>query len=211
MRSMIENPVTTVRAAGEDGFEILRRSRPSHGGGEMRANHRVRAGSRPAADMPLAMSAAQPAEGDAHDRGTLDWRISVPGVPAIVAIARRLVRAALWESRRLDDIELVASELVTNAIRHTPSGRTGSLLTLRIRGTAGWARIEVSDLGSGPWTEPSSAGEDDECGRGLVIVNALADRAGHEPAGDGQVSWAEIHWDVSPNAARTRAGAIRHT
>jgi anti-sigma regulatory factor (Ser/Thr protein kinase) len=208
MRSMIENPVAMVCLAGEDGFEVLRRSRPSHGGGEMRANHRVRAGSRPAADAP---SAVRPAEGDADDRGTLDWRISVPGVPAIVAIARRLVRAALWDSRRLDDIELVASELVTNAIRHTPSGRTGSLLTLRIRGTAGWARIEVNDLGSGSWAEPSSVGEDGECGRGLVIVNALADLAGHEPAADGQVSWAEIHWDVSPDAARTRAGAIRHT
>jgi hypothetical protein len=101
---------------------------------------------------------------------------------------------------------------VTNAIRHTPSGRTGSLLTLRIRGQGrAGARIEVSDLGSGPWAEPSSAGEDDECGRGLAIVNALADRAGHEPAADGQVSWAEIHWDVSLDAARTRAGAIRHT
>jgi anti-sigma regulatory factor (Ser/Thr protein kinase) len=175
----------------------------------MRANHRV--GSRTAADMPSVVNAVHPSEGDARDRGTLDWRISVPGVPAIVAIARRLVRSALWDSRRLDDIELVASELVTNAIRHTPSGRTGSLLTLRIRGTAGWARIEVSDLGSGPWTEPSSAGEDDECGRGLAIVNALADRAGHEPAADGQVSWAEIRWDVSLDAARTRAGAIRHT
>jgi anti-sigma regulatory factor (Ser/Thr protein kinase) len=177
----------------------------------MRANHRVRTGSHAAADVPSAVSAARPAEGEAHDRGTLDWRISVPGVPAIVAIARRLVRAALWDSRRLDDLELVASELVTNAIRHTPSGRTGSLLTLRIRGTAGWARIEVSDLGSGSWADPSSAAEGDECGRGLVIVNALADLAGHGPAADGQVSWAEIHWDVSPDAARTRAGAIRHT
>ena len=177
----------------------------------MTANHRVRAAMRTAADAPSAVSAARPAEGDAHDRGTLDWRISVPGVPAIVAIARRLVRAALWDSRRLDDIELVVSELVTNAIRHTPSGRTGSLLTLRIRGMAGWARIEVSDLGSVSWAKPALAGEDDECGRGLVIVSALADLAGHEPTADGQVSWAEIRWDVSPDAARTRAGAIRHT
>ena len=174
----------------------------------MTADHQVRAGRRPAAEVP---SAARPAQGGAHARGTLDWRISVPGVPAIVGIARRLVRAALWDSRRLDDIELVASELVTNAIRHTPSGRTGSLLTLRIRGTAGWARIEVSDRGSGSWAGPTSVSEHDECGRGLVIVNALADLAGHEPAADGQVSWAEIHWDVSPEAVRTRDGAIRHT
>ena len=174
----------------------------------MSANHRVRAGSRPVAGVP---SGVRPAEGGAHARSMLDWRVSVPGVPAIVGITRRLVRAVLGDSARLDDIELVASELVTNAIRHTPSGRTGSLLTLRIRSTAGWARIEVSDLGSGSWAEPSPVGEHDECGRGLLIVNALADLAGHEPAADGQVSWAEIHWDVSSNAAGTCDGAIRHT
>ena len=80
MRSVIENPGVTACPAGEDGFGVLRRSRPSHGGGEMSANHRVRAGSPPVADVP---SVVRPAGGGAHARGTLDWRISVPGVPAI--------------------------------------------------------------------------------------------------------------------------------
>jgi anti-sigma regulatory factor (Ser/Thr protein kinase) len=165
-------------------------------------NHQVWAGRRHAGDEPLPVSGLRPVQDSADEGATLDWRISFPGVPAIVAVARWLVRATHEDSPRLDDLELVTSELVTNAIRHAPSGAAGSLLTLRIRGRAGWARIEVSDLGSTSWTEPGPIGQEHECGRGLVIVGALADRAGHEPVAGGQVSWAELRWHVSPDAGR---------
>ncbi len=142
-----------------------------------------------------------------HDEPSRDWRISFPGVPAIVAVARQLVRATLGDSPRLEDLELITSELVTNAIRHTPSGETGSMLTLRIRGRAGWARIEVSDLGSASWAEAAPLAEDGECGRGLIIVAALADRAGHGPVPGGHVAWAELRWSTTPDDR----GAIRPT
>jgi anti-sigma regulatory factor (Ser/Thr protein kinase) len=132
----------------------------------------------------------------------VDWRVSVPGVPVMVAVARQLVRAALEHSPRVRDIELIISELVTNAINHTPSGEAGSLVTLRIRAKTGWARIEISDLGSTSWSTPTPRDIANERGRGLVIVNSLADRAGHGPADGGHVSWAEVHWDVSPDATR---------
>jgi anti-sigma regulatory factor (Ser/Thr protein kinase) len=154
------------------------------------------------------MSKARPAE-ETRGRGVVvDWRISVPGVPAIVAVSRRLVRAALENSPRRDDIELVTSELMTNAIRHTPSGEAGSLVTLHIRAYEGWARIEVADLGSPTWAEPRPAATEDECGRGLSIIQMLADRSGHEPDAGGQVSWAEIHWDVPPGTGPTRFNAV---
>ena len=124
----------------------------------------------------------------------IDWRVSVPGLPAIVGTARHLVRSVLTDSPRLDDVELVTSELVTNAIRHTPSGDNGSTVSLRILAAPGWVRIEVSDFGSACWSEPSIPGEYDENGRGLIIVNALADRSGHEATARGQISWAEISW-----------------
>lgn len=166
-------------------------------------NHQAQAGRRYPADEPLPIGRPIPASIQTQDDGTaLDWRVSFPGVPEIVAVARRLVRATHEDSPRLADIELVTSELVTNAIRHTPSGRAGSLLTLRIRGKAGWARIEVGDLGSASWIEPTETAEEGECGRGLLIVNALADRAGHEPVPGGQVSWAEIHWDAPADTRR---------
>lgn len=205
VRPMIENPVTAVRPTGGDGFREHRRLPSSHGGGRM-TNHQARAERRYAADEPLPMSRPIPASVQTQDDGTeLDWRVSFPGVPAIVAVARQLARATHESSPRLDDIELVTSELVTNAIRHTPSGRAGSLLTLRIRGRAGWTRIEVGDLGSASWAEPAGraqTAEYEECGRGLLIVNALADRAGHESVAGGQVSWAEIHWDAPADTRR---------
>jgi serine/threonine-protein kinase RsbW len=177
----------------------------------MTANHRVRASRRPTAGEPLTLKYSAPAERAARAcDAVLDWRISVPGVPALVAVARQLVRAALDGSPRRYDIELVTSELMTNAIRHTPSGEAGSLVTLRIRARAGWARVEVTDHGDASWTEPAPAGEQDECGRGLRIVQMLADRAGHEPAPGGQVSWAEIHWDL-PDGARPHLTTVKPT
>lgn len=175
----------------------------------MTANHHARPVRRPAADEPLPLRTPTPPKLDGHEGpaltgATLDWRISVLGVPAIVAVARRLVRATLYDCPRLDDIELVTSELMTNAICHTPSGDQGCQVTLRIQAGDGRARIAVTDLGSASWTEPPSAGQDEERGRGLAIIHMLADRAGHEPADGGQVSWAEIHWDVSPACLSVR-------
>ncbi len=153
----------------------------------------------------------------------IDWRVSVPGLPSIVSTARRLVRTALGDSPRVDDIELIVSELVTNAIRHTRSGARGSAVTLRILAEPYRARVEVIDLGRTSWVRPAAPAEEDECGRGLLIVNALADRAGHEKVPLGQVSWAEISWDephfaitptlaplrVRPHAAMCQEGIFR--
>lgn len=209
MRSMIKTPMTTVCPNRGDGLRVLRRLRSSHGGGRMTANHRVwAAGRRPVTHESIPISRTRPTDDSRGRDAVIDWRISVPGVPAIVAVARRLVRAALEHSPRCDDIELVTSELMTNAIRHTPSGAAGSLVTLRIRGREGWARIEVADLGSPSWAEPGPATVEDERGRGLGIIQMLADRSGREPENDGQVSWAEIHWDVPSGAGPTRFNAV---
>jgi anti-sigma regulatory factor (Ser/Thr protein kinase) len=171
----------------------------------MTANHRIQAGRRAGDEESVPLSGSQPASRHAD---VVDWRVSVPGVPVMVAVARQLVRAALEHSPRVRDVELIISELVTNAINHTPSGGVGSLVTLRIRANTGWARIEISDLGSTSWSTPGSRGVEDERGRGLVIVNSLADRSGHEPADGGHVSWAEVRWDVAPDTAH---GAGRST
>jgi hypothetical protein len=44
----------------------------------------------------------------------------------------------------------------------------------------GSARVEVSDAGIGQWSSPRDAADDDEYGRGLAIVAALADKLGHD-------------------------------
>jgi anti-sigma regulatory factor (Ser/Thr protein kinase) len=200
MRSLIEMPVTAVRATRGGGLPVISRRRSSHGGGRMTANHP----SRPAGRSGAAGSASAAGHhADATATATaprVDWCVTVPGVAGMVRTARHLVRAALAHSPRIDELELITSELVTNAIRHTPSGDTGSTVTLRIRGSAGWARIEVTDLGSAAWAASSSP-PGGERGRGLVIVHALADEAGHRAVADGHLSWAELSWTDPPTTA----------
>jgi hypothetical protein len=36
--------------------------------------------------------------------------------------------------------------------------------------------------------------DDDEYGRGMAIIAALADKLGHDAAPAGQVVWAEVTW-----------------
>src|SRR3569833_4267518 len=108
MRSMIDNPVTTVRPRRGDGLRGLRRLRTRHGGGRM-TNHQARAGKRHMADEPLSVSRLRPAQDSIGDDATLDWRISFHGVPAIVAVARQLVRATHEDYHRQADLELVTS------------------------------------------------------------------------------------------------------
>ena len=119
-----------------------------------------------------------------------------PGTPESVPEVRRFVRALLANSPRAYDLELIASELVTNAIHHTPSGQEGGKLTVTIEHQPGRARLEVTDRGTSCW-HPAQRGGDGvaEHGRGLQIVAALADEIGYAvTAGQGQAIWAVLTW-----------------
>ena len=125
-----------------------------------------------------------------------DTSFTYPGTPENVAAARRLVRAVLAHSPRVHDLELIASELLTNAICHTPSGQQRGTFTITIRRRPGGARLEVTDLGTLPW-RPARPNRDEmtEHGRGLQIVLALADEVGYGVgSGDSQIIWADVTW-----------------
>jgi len=124
----------------------------------------------------------------------MDTSITFPGLPAIVPSARRFVRGILAETPRADDLELIAAELASNAIRHTPAGQDGGQFTVTVRSGPGWARVEVADPGTGQWYPIAPAEDDDEYGRGLAIVTALADKLGHDIGAQGQTVWAEVVW-----------------
>ncbi|MFH8370035.1 ATP-binding protein [Streptomyces sp. NPDC018031] len=125
-------------------------------------------------------------------------RFQLPAHGASVAVARRRVRSHLPAWGFGDDVrdaaELVMSELVTNALVHTGSDRI--LCVIRADEQDGRAvYVEVADQGGGP-VGPSAreAGSDDESGRGLMLVRALADAWGDRPAagGHGRVVWAQL-------------------
>jgi hypothetical protein len=70
------------------------------------------------------------------------------------------------------------------------------MFTLAVRFGAGRARVEVSGASSGSLWPPDRevGGLDDEDGRGLVIIAALADTYGHRGDAVSQAAWAEVDW-----------------
>jgi anti-sigma regulatory factor (Ser/Thr protein kinase) len=124
----------------------------------------------------------------------VETSVTFPGLPAIVPSVRKFVRGILADSPCAEDMELIAAELASNAIRHSPAGRERGEFTVTVRTGQGWARIEVSDTGTGEWDTPRSADLNAEYGRGLAIVAALADKLGHDITASGQTVWAEADW-----------------
>lgn len=101
---------------------------------------------------------------------------------------RRLVRASLIHWRRPDLVEtaeLLLTELATNALRHAHGPDIG----VRVQLQDDHLVIEVRD-GSPLVPVPRCAGPDDENGRGLLLVEALADAWG--VSADGTTTWCTV-------------------
>ena len=99
-------------------------------------------------------------------------RISLAAAPAAAAAARSYVRAAInaWDvPAEVSVAELLASELVTNAIRH----EEGETITLVIASACGQLRVEVHDT-SRLVPIPVDGPADAETGRGLMLVASLS-------------------------------------
>lgn len=110
-----------------------------------------------------------------------------------VPAAREFTRAALddWgaDAHRADDILLCVSELTTNALLHgVPPGR-GYLL--RLLPYEDGLRVEVHDSGDGAPVRPGPD-EGAEGGRGLLLVETLADKWGVGEREPGKVVWCDF-------------------
>ncbi|MFB6436012.1 ATP-binding protein [Streptomyces sp. NPDC056411] len=84
---------------------------------------------------------------------------------------------------------LLLSELVTNAV--TAQAPPAPDIGVRFALSDGRLRLEVRDT-SDALPEMKQAEEDEECGRGLVLVNALASGWGIDRDGTGKIVWAEL-------------------
>jgi anti-sigma regulatory factor (Ser/Thr protein kinase) len=126
-------------------------------------------------------------------------RIALPRSPSSVAAARRFIeaRTASWSfpEPAADQLVLIGSELVTNAVLHA---RTGLTLTLELRHDR--VRISVKDRSKAPATLRHYR-PDALTGRGLGVVAALSDRWGVSTAPDGKVVWAELQANGGDQAA----------
>ncbi|MFJ9107033.1 ATP-binding protein [Streptomyces sp. NPDC102283] len=130
-------------------------------------------------------------------------QLAVTAAQSAVSTSRHFLRFALskWHAALIeDDVLLIASELVTNAITITgvvaekPTWRELERLDLvhvRLVGLRDSVVIEVWDVSSEP-PALKRADDDAEDGRGLFLVQRLARRWGSFRAGGGKAVWAEL-------------------
>ena len=105
-----------------------------------------------------------------------------------VPAARHYVRGVLPPEPVRDEVELVVTELVTNAVLHAPHG----VIALRLKDLHDVVRVEVEDAGHGM---PVAVRESTTAmtGRGLALVAALSRAWGVESGAPGhKVVWAEV-------------------
>ncbi|MEV1044742.1 ATP-binding protein [Streptomyces sp. NPDC049916] len=113
-----------------------------------------------------------------------------------IPVVRRFARKALvdWEcEQRADDVLLCVTELATNALRHgVPPGR-GFKLHIYLERVEGIIRVEMHDSGGGVVRAADGPPEaEDEGGRGLLLVAAMADKWGVVDRDPGKVVWCEF-------------------
>ena len=125
--------------------------------------------------------------------GETPWQTSqtwsFPASTASIGMARNLVADFVANGpfvRHREDVRLMVSELVTNAIVHAASS-----CEVSVNQTDQMLRVEVTD-GSDITPEPRRAKITDVNGRGLFIVESLADRWGVRSLVAGKSVWFEL-------------------
>ena len=117
--------------------------------------------------------------------------LDLPPVPASVPLARHVVLDLLrtWQAAHdLDDTALLVSELVANVVDHVQGE---AVLRLELALSDGWLRIAVAD-GSAVRPVVRELDEGQPRGRGLQLVDAIADRWGAEDHQGGKRIWFEM-------------------
>jgi len=119
-------------------------------------------------------------------------RTDLRSAPESVAEARRWLAGLLGPDQvASDDIELLASELITNAIKYADSTSVAVVVS---QVDEGQIRVEVAD-GGHPVNRPCIAAEPLDCaegGRGLHIVRLLAADSGVSGDATGRTVWFEV-------------------
>ncbi|MDQ1437341.1 MAG: hypothetical protein QOK43_970 [Acidimicrobiaceae bacterium] len=107
-------------------------------------------------------------------------------LPRMREVLRRLLRS--WRMEEAGDgvIELLATELAANVVKHA-----GSDMTVIVRYLGPVVRIEVGD-GSRELPRPRVADDEDMDGRGLALIEALAQDWGVLPTRTGKRVWCDI-------------------
>jgi anti-sigma regulatory factor (Ser/Thr protein kinase) len=129
--------------------------------------------------------------------GSTDFAFRLNGGLDAGARARRAVveRDGALPPAVRQDVLLLVTELVTNAVRHAAVGPDRPVY-VEVRRWRRRVRVEVADRGAGfaalPKPRRPSEGPG---GWGLFLVERLADRWGADPASPGTCVWFEIDFE----------------
>jgi anti-sigma regulatory factor (Ser/Thr protein kinase) len=148
------------------------------------------------------------------------YGFTVAAAVEAVASARREVAALVGKlgvsvsDETVETIELLASEVIANAVLYSAAPCDVAVARADER-----LRVEVTDTNPSLPSAVVDAGPDDECGRGLLLVDALADAWGVQPDPRGKVTWFEIAPEPSAKsssydplgAPSSDAAAVRRT
>jgi anti-sigma regulatory factor (Ser/Thr protein kinase) len=143
--------------------------------------------------LPPATDGYAPGDAGAPQGPDVTVELELPGHPDSVARARH----ALGELARVtpalrEDLRLLVSEVVTNAIRHASDGAADHV-RLRLFELDSHVRVEVLDRGPG-FTVPDIDPDPERSGGwGLWLVEQLADRWGISGEG-GTCVWFELSY-----------------
>ncbi|MFJ5559566.1 ATP-binding protein [Streptomyces sp. NPDC093250] len=124
-----------------------------------------------------------------------EYSLYIPNDLRAVTVSRRTLRLILTMHgliRLVDVAELLATELVSNAVRHTKGPAD-----LRVHWSPpGTLRIGAWDADPQPPEPPRQFGSEAEDGRGLALVRACADVWGWQPlarqGSRGKYVWCEL-------------------
>ncbi|MGP4087976.1 ATP-binding protein [Streptomyces sp. KR55] len=120
------------------------------------------------------------------------WDLAFTAEPTEVAGLRRVMRLHLgiWGLHGVaDEAQLCVSELVSNVITHVGPG-TPATLAVSMNGVH--LRIEVHDPDTRALPTLLDVNVDSEGGRGMALVDAVAERWGVELGPDRKVTWCEL-------------------
>jgi anti-sigma regulatory factor (Ser/Thr protein kinase) len=130
----------------------------------------------------------------------VQYEVRLPHTPEAVPRARRAVERVdgLVDELTLRNAKLLVSELVTNSVRHVPTGMTDDIV-LSITYADGRMRVEVRDRGPGFAFRQRVPGQDPGSGWGLHMLSTISSRWGVETDAGARV-WFELE-DAGDRAA----------
>ncbi|MEV1049681.1 ATP-binding protein [Streptomyces sp. NPDC049887] len=121
--------------------------------------------------------------------------LTFPASPSVVSRARALARALDPELR--EDVEIVTSELVSNAIRHADT----ATVTVELLSTSEGVHVEVSDQDAAHLPHSVEPESTETSGRGLQIVACLCSHLHCTTGPAGKTVCADVTYSAAPAPA----------